>query len=152
MSWIETRLTGVVKRHDPKLFVQRNFKGVLQVLRENYVLHPYEVDDRVIHCLSPAHYYVMALTDTWGANGNPVEWGVEPILQRLKMIDCWSSQSFVSDEMEKQNDKADRSKERDLMNRTEAAAYEMHSSFKKTFSDVNTANMNKIDLRRKKGA
>lgn len=147
-SWTEKRLTDVVRRHDEKLFVQKNYQGVLQVLRENFVLHAYDVNGKVIHALAPAPHYVMALTDTWAPNGRPVDWGVEPLLERLKFIDGWSKQSFVNSEMALQNEKSDQSKKRDFANKTEAFAYEFRDSFKKTFSDINTASMEKIERRK----
>lgn len=151
-SWQEIRLTGAVKRHDPKLFVKKGYRGVTLVLREHFVHHAYDVDGQTIFCLEPAPHYIMALTDTWSASGIPCEWGVEPILERLKMIDGWNKQSFVNQEMEKVNEKADQSKQRETFNKIEDAAYESHSVFKKTFADINTASMKKIDKRKIKGA
>lgn len=151
-SWQETRLTGAVKRHDPKLFVKKDSYGRMVVWRESYELRPYEVDGTVIHCMESAPHFIMAFTHNWLMTGSPCEWGVDPLLERLKAIDSWSKQSFVNAEMEETNQRVDASQKRDMDNKLEAAAYESHATFKKTFSDINTANMKKIDKRRIKGA
>lgn len=151
-SWQETRLTGAVKRHDPKLFVKKDDFGRMVVWRESYELRPYNIDGAVIHCMESAPHFIMALTHNWTMTGNPCDWGVDPLLERLKVIDGWSAKSFVNAEMEEVNQRANKSLKRDMDNKLEAAAYESHATFKKVFSDVNTANMKKIDKRRNKGA
>ena len=151
-SWQETRLTGVVKRHDPKLFVNKDDFGRMNVWRESYELRPYFVNNATVYCLESAPHYIMSLTHDWQMTGKPCEWGVDPLLNRLRAMDTWSATSFVNAEMEDVNAKIDQSKQRDMNNKLEAAAYESHAVFKKTFSDVNVASMNKIDKRRKKGA
>lgn len=152
MSRVEHRLTKEVRKHDPKLFVKKNHLGVMQVMRESYQQHPYYVDGSVIYALISAPHFIMGLTHNWTANGNPCEWGIEPIMRRLQEIDGWNDNSFVNSKLEDHNEKADLSAKREMNNKLEAAAYESHSTFKKTFADINTANMNKIDNRRKKGA
>jgi hypothetical protein len=91
--------------------------------------------------MSPPHY-ICSLTDTWGPKGKPVEWGVEVILQRLKAHDLWRDDTFVERFLAEQV-KEDESKQRDVRNSLEGFLEEMHSSFKKATSDINTSLMNK---------
>lgn len=148
MGWRETRLTQFVKRYDEKLFVQKNYKGIQQIMREHFQLHPYDVDGITIHCLEPAHFHVVSLTDNWMDSGTPVEWGMLPIWNRLSEIDGQKRHSFVNDEMHRNQEKREKSKERARANMMEAKAYELRDAFKKTFSDVNTASMDKTDKRK----
>ena len=143
-SWQETRLTGAVKRHDEKLFVKKDDFGRMSVWRESYALRPYEISGSVIQCLEPAPHYIMSLTENWTMNAKPCEWGVEPILERLKSIDAWNRDSFVNSEMEENNRRVDESKQRSINNKIEDATYEAYGTFKKVFADINTANINKI--------
>ena len=152
MSWYERRITKELKKRDAKLYVHKNYKGVLQVMRESYAHHPYLLDDCVVYALVPTPHFIFALTDNWTASGKACEWGVEPVLKRLTEIDTWNDHSFVNKDLEKHNKKVDESKAREVNNKIESAVYESHRVFKKTFADINTANMAKIDKRRKKGA
>ena len=92
-------------------------------------------------------YYVFSLTDNWQLTGKPVEWGAEPILARLKAMDLWNS-GVGLEEAIAHNEQVDLSKERARKNSIESFLYEFRSQFHKTFSDVNTANMKKIDRRK----
>lgn len=150
-SFTENRLTKIVKRYDAKLYVEKNYKGIYQVLRQSYQHHPYYCDGAVIYGLVKAPHFIMALTHNWTASGEPCDWGIDPILKRLADIDVWSEKSFVNQGLEKHNKKVDESQRRDINNKIEDAVYESHATFKKTFADTNTANMAKIDKRKKKG-
>lgn len=151
MSWAELRINKEIKKHDPKLFVKQDHRGVRSIFREAYQHHSYYFEGCSIKALIPAPHFIMALTHNWTFNGEPCEWGLEPIMRRLYEIDGWNDSSFVNSEMEKQNEKVDLASKRDMNNKLEAAAYDSYSTFKKTFADINTANMNKLDKRRKKG-
>jgi hypothetical protein len=89
----------------------------------------------------------MSLTRDWTANTENVDWGVEPIIQRLKDIDTWHSESVVN-QLEKMHKLADESKERALQNKVEDFAHEWRPTFKKAFSDVNVSTMSKKELRK----
>lgn len=145
MGWREHRITQYLKKYDEKLFVSVNYKGVRQILREHYTYKPYDVDGVTIQCLEPAHFHVVSLTDTWTDLGEPVDWGMLPIWQKLCEMDCWSRQSFINSEFYDLQEKAKKSKERDFENKAEAMAYELRDSFKKTFSDVNISLLDKTE-------
>lgn len=151
MGWREYKIDSFIKRYDPKLFVQKNKDGVLQILREKYALKPYEIDDITIHCLEPSHEYIMSLTDNWGYSGKPIDWGLEPIWQKLSAIDGWKPNSFINQDFENENRKVDEEKSRSFKNKTEDFVKDFHGTFKKTFADVNTASMAKLDKRKLKG-
>jgi hypothetical protein len=94
-------------------------------------------------------HHVMSLTSNWGITGDPIDWGIEPILARLKAHNLASDggQEFW-DEIEESYEKADASKERDLKNSVESFLYEFKPQFAKATNDVNTSTLNKIDRRR----
>jgi hypothetical protein len=86
------------------------------------------------------------LTHNWRPQGNPVEWGILPILARLKQSDLWK-RDIVSD-IEKNEERIAKENDRDRQNKTEDFLYDFHAKFKKTFSDVNVSTMEKKDRRR----
>lgn len=92
-------------------------------------------------------HLVMSLTDTWGARGKKVDWGIEPIMARLKAMDLWNSHN-VADEFFKNEEKHKKSKERDFRNNVESFLYDFKSQFQKATGDINTSSMSKFDKRR----
>jgi hypothetical protein len=78
-----------------------------------------------------------------------VDWGAEVVLNRLKQHDAWNNEQLLL-ELEKAEQKARESKERDLKNKNEAWLSDNHSRFKKAFSDIRTANFDKSDRRKRR--
>ena len=131
MNWWLLQLNKGIKRYDRDLFVKESHTGKAQVFRKQGF----------------NKQYVMSLTQDWSANGIPVKWGLLPVIQRLKEIDVWNNEKLFED-MEREHEKDRESKARDRQNQNEDFARELRDSFKKTFNDVNTANLEKIDRRR----
>lgn len=157
MTRDEAHFTRIVKKHDIKLFCRENPQmGCIQVLREAYraervdfsEVTGIEGDTLAYPVSSP--YYIMSLTDNWNATGSPAHWGELPLLKRLRDIDGWERDSLANT-WEEKNKKQDEKEHKDFCNKTEDFAYEFRDQFKKTFADVNTSSMEKIDKRRIKG-
>lgn len=152
MNWRDKRITDVIKSHDPMLFVQTNHFGTKQILRKNYRFIKYDLDDgSTLLNQVPDHQYIMALTEDWTPKTPNVDWGLLPILKRLREIDGWNSESVKDNDLVKMQEQIDKQKDKALDNKIESFAYEWRDSFKKGFSDINTSNMNKIDKRKLKG-
>lgn len=146
-EWRLNKLEKALRKHDHKLRVKRSHTGKVQVFRLTKRCEWVSVDNIKVGFLLDSFDYVLSLTDDWSANGNSVEWGVEPVLARLKAIDLWSNENFM-EEFLKQDKEVEESKKRDFHNNTEAFLYDFRNQFKKTFNDVNTANMSKTDIRK----
>jgi hypothetical protein len=142
----EQIITREVKRHDPSLYCKR-MGPILCILRKDWSWEEYEIDGTVVSFLKPQPYHVMALTDTWSVHGKPVEWGVLPILERLKHIDLWN-QGVTANDLQAQHEKVKASKLNDFRNTTEAVLSEMRPQFAKATNDINTSLLAKIDKRR----
>lgn len=141
------RITDIVQEHDSKLYCARSPSGVLSIFRKSHRFEHFEVDGVHLTHVRPAPHYIFALTDNWKPDGNPVDWGAEPILARLKAMDLWH-RDLLSEQIERA-EREEESKRRELSNRNEAFAKEHRRFFAKVFDDVNTANMDvKNDLRR----
>lgn len=148
-TWRETRIEQVLKQHDPKLFLNRNGFGELQVMRESFRMNSYDVDGVSLICVERQPYYIMSLTKDWTSKTDPVEWGLDPIIRRLQEIDGWNPLSLANT-MEARNLKVDEAKERHMTNETEAFVKDWRSSFAKATKDISTNTLDKkLDSRRK---
>lgn len=135
------RITLKIRDHDYKLYCKR-MEGKLCIFRESQRIESYLLDEgTVIHSVRPAPHFIMALTDNWQMKGQEVDWGIEPIMARLKAMDLWH-RDIVSD-IEAQEEKFAKASERKMKTDNEAFLYDFRDKFKKTFNDVNTANLSK---------
>lgn len=149
MDYELSRLNSLVKRFDKDLIARRSRDGVLQVCQEVRYWDAIDLEDKTVFYPRSVPTLVFSLTDNWSANGKPVSWGYEPLYFKLREISFERRDEMIAD-MEHNNQKARESKDRALKSRIEDAAYEACDVFKKTFNDINTANMDKKnDVRRK---
>lgn len=140
-------LTRNLKIHDRELYCSKDREGKLCVYRNSTRWEDFEIDSNtVLRRARSTPFLIFKLTENWKPNGVPVDWGIEPILYRLKAHDLWNRD--LVDEQEKQYEKKKESNDRDSKNNSEAFAHEFRSQFKKVFSDVNTSSMEKIERRR----
>lgn len=143
----ETRITRAIQRYDRELFCERDYKGRFAIFRRDFGHDDCWLDESTcIHVLVERPQLVMHLTDNWGANGLPVDWGIDPILFRLKEIDGHSRD--LMHELEASQRKNEESKDRKLASETEAFVKDWRKDFAKATSDINTSSMEKKDSRR----
>lgn len=152
MNWEDSQvrfITKVVRSHDRALFARRSRLGHIDIMRRATRAEAFAVGSDVVVNFKESPQLVFSLTDNWTANGKPVNWGSEVVLQRLQKIDAWNRADFLR-ELEEQDRKAKESADRDRKNRDEAFLYDMHGQFKETFKDVRVANMDKTEKRRRR--
>lgn len=121
--------------------------NLISIKRKTHTFDVFHIDDYKILASRPFHQHVMDLTDNWNANGSPVEWGLEPIVCRLKAIDLASNPTMMED-LKRSYDKAEETKRRDFKNNVESFLLDFRQQFAKSFNDVNTSTMEKTDKRR----
>lgn len=143
------KYTVALRKHDENLFARKEPDGIIKVYEKSYHYETYDVDGDTVHFLVPSPKFVMAVTDNWSVRGKPVEWGLLPLIQKIKSIDWHNAQAELH-RIEEENEKLKKSKERDFANKAESFAYDFRDSFKKTFSDYNVASLKK-KYRRKNG-
>lgn len=142
-------ITREVKKYDRELYADLLPSGIPAVFRktvryETYVLDESEKSTLVVLKESP--HLVFPLTDNWSVKGHMVDWGIEPILARLKAMDLWNNESFM-DDLINSYEKAEEGRAKEKRNDIESFFYEMHGQFKKDWKDINTATINKKDRR-----
>lgn len=142
------RITSAVKAHDRELYCERDMEGKLCIFREGHSWenHPLK-DGNLLRVLRPVPHLVFALTDSWSIRGRSVDWGIEPIMKRLKAMDLWNND--IVGILEEQDLKDEESAARDRDNMNESFLYEFRDQFKKTFDGINTSSLAKTDLRKK---
>lgn len=147
-SWRERRIEETIQYHDRELFLNKNYLGELQVMRRAFTMIPHDFDGHTVYVKTPTPHYIMSLTEDWTGKTRPVDWGLDPIVRRLKEIDDWGSESAF-DRMLKDNDRRDAIKKNAFNSLTEDVAREWRKEFKKHTDDILTHSVNKIDSRRK---
>ncbi len=93
--------------------------------------------------------FILALTDTWTLQGQPVEWGLEPLAWKLREMDSWRSDQEIKgmrQERERLKGIQANSKRNDLR----AQAADMRKDFARATNEINTSTLEKVDSRRKK--
>jgi len=123
-------VTRAVKQHDPCLYAQETKPGRIDLYRKNR------------ESLSPPHY-LMSLTHNWQAEGRPVDWGIEPIMHRLRAMDLWRDDNFV-EQFVADNEKEEMSRERSRKNNVESFLYDFRKQFQKATNEINTSTLEKV--------
>lgn len=142
-----SRLTRALQTHDRELYCAKDKNGVMGVYRRGHRWVTDRLGSSVIGVLTFSPHFIFALTDNWRTNGKPVDWGIEPVLARIKALDLWNRD--IASEVIEQNEKIDESNKRDLSNSIESFCYEFRDHFKRAFGDTRIANMDKTDRRKK---
>lgn len=124
-----TDMTRALKQHDSCLYAQETTLGRIDIYRKS------QHGDHSPH-------FVFALTDTWTPQGEPVPWGIDVVLNRLKAHDLWRDDTFV-ERWIKDHERHQESELRDFRNNVESFLYDFRSQFKKATGDINTSLLKK---------
>lgn len=141
------QISRALQGYDRELFVAPSVKGVPCVFRKTRAAESYDFDGTVVHRIVIRPHLVFALTDNWTVFGRPVDWGIEPILARLKEMDLHNRD--VAGELIDSYEKAEKSKERGLRNDAEAFFADHRREFARATDGINTS-LIKSDLNRRK--
>lgn len=141
------KISQEISRYDRELYCTKK-DGTICIFRKGYRTEAYDINGESLFYFRPSPYFVFALTHNWKMNGNPVDWGIEPIMARLKAMDLWKQRTIV-DEIIEQQEKEAETKDRDLQNNIESFLIDFKRQFAKTFKDVNVSSLEKKDRRRK---
>lgn len=143
MSWATKRITDEISRYDYKLYAKKDNDGTIRIYRQCKEYRPELLAHgvAVLNVIRNDHL-VMSLTDTWGVRGKPVEWGILPILARLRAMDLWNSDNLMTAFI-KNEEVDEKRREKKMKNTTEDFLYEFRDSFKKATNDINTSQLSK---------
>lgn len=144
------RVSELVKRYDRRLFATWNMRHkVVTILRQADRLEASDFYQHEPSLASLNPQLILALTDNWTLSGQPVDWGLEPILDKLKSIDGWRDFDHFT-KMVKRRVREELEKERVIRNELRARAADLRPDFAKATNDINTSTLEKVDYRRLK--
>ena len=146
MDWRAHRITQELQKHDKGLFAKR-VNDSIQVWRLADHWAAADLEDGM-GASRPTHF-VLALTDNWQLSGRPVDWGLQPVWDRIIEMDQHQKASFL-DEMRKDRERAKEARKRSQINDVRARAADMRKEFAQATNDINTSTLEKIDNRRTK--
>ena len=91
MSWRAKRLTDEVKTYDPDLCVKYFSEGQYFAVyrKKNYWVSFSMPDGTLLHSSLRVEDLVLPLTNNWLVTGYSVDWGIEPLMAKLKETDGW---------------------------------------------------------------
>lgn len=141
------RLNQHIRAYDSDLYAHRTDQGMIQVMRKSVRWDAFEWDGLTVQYLKPQHQPVLPLTERWNYQSQPCEWGIEPILERLKFMDGWRDDTYW-EEMKKNRESDKENRSRAQRNELRAAAADCRRDFAKAVNDINTSALEKVDSRR----
>lgn len=144
----EYRLTQIVKSYDPALFVKRGDDQTLYLIRRTKRWETIEFNGRLVMYSRPDHQMIFALTDDWTQGGRSVDWGIEPLMARVREIDSHRSSEII-DRLNEAQELREQAKETDLTNKSESFARDLRTAVKLDFKDYNVSSLDRTDIRKK---
>ncbi len=140
-------ITKHLRSYDRELYCAEDTEGKLCVWRKVSKAERLTYEGVNLVFVRPDSHRVFSLTHDWGVKGRPADWGILPIMAKVKSCDIW--QRDIVRDLEIQEEKIEKSASRDLDNKNEAFLKEFRPQFAKAFNDTRVANMDmKKDLRR----
>lgn len=147
MDWTLRRINAALKGYDRALYaVQPKIGGLITILRRSVKLVPLALEPGVTLWASvPNDFQILPLTHDWSARGRPVEWGILPLMAKIRAMDAWndSHDGGVIKRLEREEQREEESNRRSVRTLHENLAYESHRHFREAFKDINTATLNK---------
>lgn len=149
MSYLARAYTRALKRYDKDLFCAHNIDHVLCVFRKvkRFVSVSESPGFKFLN-LSVDKQYIFSLTEDWTLKTKPRTWGIDFVLNRLHEIDLQVHEHLL-DEVESQNEKIDKSKERDFDNEMEAFWADNRKGFQKATDDILIHSLSKDEPRKR---
>lgn len=148
MEYRVSKINKVIKNYDDALYAKKE-SGVIKIFRKAYNWLSFNFNGDILTYAAPSPHLIFCLTDNWTIHGTPVDWGLEPIANRLKAMDLWNNPDFA-ERMIKSYEKSKESDRRDVSNSMESFLYDFRKQFAKAFNGINTSTLDKIDRRRMK--
>lgn len=139
LKWSEKRLEKELKGYDPELYVLKTPRGMLQVYRQPKDKNEFHlIPDESGSVSTPM--LVLCLTDNWKLDGDPVDHGIEPVMEMIRMMDSWREPDAYG-RMLKQREREKEAKDQNFRNDIRARAADLRKDFAKATNDINTSTL-----------
>ncbi len=134
------RINREIKLYDRQLYAVQSTTGLIQIMRNNRRWDVYILDGKSLIYGSDSPHLILNLSRDWGHGSDPADWGLEPLVERLRDMDQWRDDSSY-DKMVKQRELVDENKKRALKNDMRARALDLRRDFAKATNDINVSNL-----------
>ena len=142
MSKVES-LTRNLKRYDSQLYAEKDeSNNVISIYRKRVRYEVCAWDGGHLLYSKPDRFLIFSLTENWKSNGVPTDWGIEPVMARIKAMDLWNRD--IASDLTKSYEKRKESEKRNQDNNIESFLYDYRSQFAKATNDINTSTLSKI--------
>lgn len=137
-----------LKDYDKDLVAMR-LGDRINVYRYTNYWETFEWEDKRYYYAKRFPQFILSLSHNWLADGSPVDWGIEPLMRKIREMDQWRDDSMYEN-LVKERERKDELLKREQRNVIKAAAYDLRAEFAKATNDINTSTLDKIDRRRLK--
>jgi len=144
----EQRYTHELKLYDRNLFCRKEADGYYKIFQKTKRVIYYDVDGAHMGFVVPEEKFICPLSEDWSMRSKPVEWGLLPLMQKIRSMDAMNKDAEVY-KWEEQERKSQEEKDRNLKNEAEAFASDFRSAFKKEFDYTLTHNLDKKEKTRR---
>lgn len=124
----------MVKRYDPKLWALREGGAIHIYRKQPRVRDSISYDGMTIGIVTDENQHICSLTHNWSFDGQPREWGLEPLWTNLQSMDSWREDGYEA--FCKRRDRAEEIKKQSLKNDIRAKAADLRSDFAKATNDI----------------
>lgn len=138
-----------LRAYDRDLYAERFESGVIHIFRKVTTWVHFELNGTKFGYAKTTPLFIIALTDNWLLTGNPVQWGIEPLMSKIRDMDNWREDSTYTN-IVKEREQLQRNQERSARNNVRALAADMRRDFARATNDINTSTLKKIEKRRLK--
>ncbi len=143
-------LNRSLKTYDRYLYAERaSSSEMIGIYRMSYRWETYDWNGSHLSVSRPMPDPVMFLTDNWKITGKPVDWGTEPVMNRIREFDAWNHDDII-DEVIAERETLKNNKAREFRNNLRASAADLRKEFAEAVNDINTSTIDMVDSRRKK--
>lgn len=142
------RLTTHLRGHDAQLFARSEMDGSIRVYRHGTRYEKFDFNGDTFIVSRPDSFLVLALTHNWSIAGEPVDWGIDPLLSKIKESDFHRTGELLADQLRKERERDQALTDRANRNEIKARAYDMRRDFARATNEINTSGLKKTESRR----
>lgn len=141
-------LAKELKAYDRELVLhQDDHTKKVTIMRKKTYWETVEFEGKTIQYSRTYPDYVISLTKDWKMNSEPVDWGIEPVLNKIKESDPWRDSNYFTDFV-KQRENLEAMRRESKRGQIRDLAYDMRREFARATNDINTSTLAKVDSRR----
>lgn len=126
------RLNQELKFFDKDLLAKRESDGRINIYRKRVRFETYDCGRFKLRVTKVEPLYILALTDNWTPKGKTVDVGIEPVMAKLREMDCWNRVRFY-EEFKSERDRQEESVARERRGLMEDVASDLRKPFSKAF-------------------